>query len=321
MSLCLAVAACLVLPPPDRAESKTPREIYEATVNSIVAVRALAPLGERSGTGVVLSADGLILTSYAVCPVASTKIRVWLKGPRRVTAELVATSKRDEISLLRIKPEGPLKPILLGSSADVRIGEVSYTFGNAANSIIHDDQPALQIGIISGLYLLDVKRGGATYTGPVLETTAAVNVGMEGAPCLDARGRMVGMLTLNFSPHRFLGAAIPVDGIWVVVERLKKEAEAEVAAAAPPVGVAWLGLEVRERNGRVEVARITSGGPAEGAGLLEGDVLLEAARTPIRTSADLSAWLKTMEVGGVVWLTVEIEGARERIKVTLGARP
>src|SRR5204863_7129210 len=98
------------------------KRVYRTVVDSVVAVRALAPLGERSGSGVVLTKDGLLLTSYAVCPDGATNIRVWAKGPRLYTAEIVATAKKDELTLLRVKPRGELKPIELGESGKIRTG-------------------------------------------------------------------------------------------------------------------------------------------------------------------------------------------------------
>src|SRR5688572_23717476 len=198
------------------------RRVYEKVSRSVVAVRALAPLGERSGSGVVLSADGLLLTSYAVCPESSTNIRVWLPGPRKVLAEIVACSKRDEITLLRVAAKTPLAPLELGSSAGLRPGQVSYTLGNAANSIILDDQPSFNAGVVSASYRLHEPRAGSLYVGQVFETTAAVNVGMEGAPCLDVQGRMTGLVTLNYSPSRFLGVAVPMDEIKPVIDRLRR---------------------------------------------------------------------------------------------------
>ena len=61
------------------AQDDAHKRVYQKTVDSVVAIRALAPLGERSGSGVILSKEGLILTSYAACPVGATNIRVWVK--------------------------------------------------------------------------------------------------------------------------------------------------------------------------------------------------------------------------------------------------
>ncbi|HLF93115.1 MAG TPA: S1C family serine protease, partial [Planctomycetota bacterium] len=239
------------------------KNVYRKVVDSVVAVRALAPLGERSGSGVVLSGDGIILTSYAACPAGATNIRVWVKGPRLYAAEIVATSKKEELTLLRIKPRGELKAVELGESGKVRTGEVSYTIGNAANSIILDDQPSFNTGVVSGYYRLTEERANSTYVGPVLETTAAVNVGMEGAPCLDAGGKMVGFVTLNYSPNRFLGTVIPSDGLNDVIQSLLRTPSADAGDPAVPAGEGTLGLKVKEEAGKVLVEAVDEDGPAD----------------------------------------------------------
>ncbi len=291
------------------------RAVYRKAADSVVAVRAMAPLGERSASGVILSKDGLILTSYAACPDGATNIRVWLKGPRLTTAEIVATSKRDELTLLRIKPRGELKPIELGESSAVRLGEVSYTIGNAANSIILDDQPSFNVGVVSAVYHLADERANSTYTGPVLETTAAVNVGMEGAPCLNADGRMVGIVTLNYSPHRFLGTAIPIDEIKPVIERLRK-GTAETAEAAP-AGEGWMGITVKSVGGRVLVEAVEKDSPGDLAGFGKGDAILQLGNEPVKTAADFERRVREMEAGSIVWIRAELAGKVETIKVTL----
>ena len=291
------------------------KRVYQKASESVVAVRALAPLGERSGSGVLLTKEGLLLTSYAVCPDGATNIRVWVKGPRLYTAEIVETSKKDELTLLRIKPRGELRPVELGESGKVRTGEVSYTIGNAANSIILDDQPSFNVGVVSGVYRLADERANSTYTGPVIETTAAVNVGMEGAPCLNADGKMVGFVTLNYSPHRFLGTAIPIDEIRPVIERLKKGPVP--IAEEVPAGEGWIGLKVKAEGGRVVVESVDRNGPAELAGFGKGDVILEVANTPVKTTRDLEEKLKGMEAGSIVWIKADVAGKVETLKVTL----
>jgi serine protease Do len=312
----LACAAPLLAPSLSAAQSseESHRQVYERVVHSIVAVRALAPLGERSGSGVILASDGLILTSYAACPEGSSKIRVWVKGPRLYEAQIVGTSKSDELTLLRIKPREELRPIRLGSSGAVKVGEVSYTIGNAANSIILDDQPSLNVGIVSAVYRLNEERANSTYVGPVIETTAAVNVGMEGAPCLNASGAMVGFVTLNYSPNRFLGTAIPIDELKAVIERLKKP-RTEAAEALPEGGEGYLGLKVKESGGKVVVEGVEADGPAARAGFGKGDVILEVANTRVKTEADFYGRLRSFEAGSVVW--IRIEGESAPIKVVL----
>jgi serine protease Do len=312
----LAAALLLACAGPLPAQSDgTNREVYQKTADSVIAVRALAPLGERSGSGVILTREGLLLTSYAVCPDGATNIRVWVKGPRLYTAEIVGTSKKEELTLLRIKPRGELKPVELGESGKVRTGDVSYTIGNAANSMILDDQPSFNVGIVSAVYRLAEERANSTYTGPVIETTAAVNVGMEGAACLNVDGKMVGFVTLNYSPHRFLGTAIPIDELRPVIERLKKGTAG--IAETLPTGEGWLGLKVKSEGGKLVVESVDKNGPAELAGFGKGDVILEVANTPVTTTRDLEEKLKGMEAGSVVWFKADVAGKVETVKVTL----
>ncbi len=294
------------------------QKVYDKAASSVVAIRAEA-MGERSGTGVVLSADGLILTSYSVCPRGATKIRVWTRGPKLYAdAELVATSQAHELALLRIKPKAPLTPAEFGGSSGVRIGDVSYTLGNAANSIITDDQPSLNAGVVSGAYRLDQERAKSWYTGPVLETTAAVNVGMEGAPFLDAQGKVVGIVILNYSPNRFLGTAIPVDEIKAVIEKLR--GAPAPAVAAPPAeegGEAWLGLKARDAGGRVLVDEVEKGGPADEAGFQKGDVILGMANAPVKAAREIAQRLKALEPGSIVWFTIDSGSGGQKVRVTL----
>lgn len=292
------------------------RRVYDQASRSVVAVRALAPLGERSGSGVVLSADGLLLTSYAVCPDSSSNIRVWLPGPRKVMAEIVATSKRDEITLLRVKAKGPLVPLELGTSSQLRPGQVSYTLGNAANSIILDDQPSFNAGVISALYRLNEPRAGSTYVGQVFETSAAVNVGMEGAPVLDVHGRMTGLVTLNYSPSRFLGVAVPVDEIKPVIDRLRKGVAA-VVEEPPPGGEGSLGLRLRDEGGQVIVEAVDADGPAARAGISKGDVLLSVGGVKVKSAKEVVERLKGLEAGSVVTLKIDLGGQPEDVPVTL----
>lgn len=314
MTMMSGLAASMLLAAAQQTDDAH-RAVYRKTVDSVVAVRAMAPLGERSGSGVVLTKDGLLLTSYAACPDGATNIRVWVKGPRLYTAEIVATSKKDELTLLRIKPRGELKPVELGDSGALKPGDVSYTIGNAANSIILDDQPSFNVGVISAVYRLSDERANSTYTGPVIETTAAVNVGMEGAPCLNADGRMVGFVTLNYSPHRFLGTAIPLDEIKPVVERLKK-ATTETAENAP-AGEGWIGVTVKALGGRVVVDAVEKDSPGDLAGFGKGDAILQVGNAAVKSVADFEQFLREMEAGSIVWIKAELAGKVETVKVTL----
>lgn len=306
----------LALAPQASAES---RAVYDKAADSVVGIRAMATLGERSGSGVIISKDGFIITSYATCPPRAEDIRVFLRGPRLLTAKLVASSEKHELSLLKVEPKGDLVPIEFGDSAAVNVGDVTYTLGNAANSIINNDSASLGAGIISGRYTIREPHELSIYVGPVFETTSAVNVGMEGSPLLDAKGRMIGFVTLNYSPSRFLGNAIPAATIRTAVENLKKESP----ISGPPEPVVsvpgYLGLSVADKNGKVVVESVDPGSPAERAGLARGQVLVALGGKAVKTAAEFQSSLKELMAGDILFLKINDQG-EVVLRITLGRK-
>ena len=311
----VALALFLAIQSPETAH----RAVYDKAADSVVAVRAKPTLGERSGSGVVISKDGLILTSYATCPEGSENIRVYLRGPRLLKATLVATDPEHELSLLKVDVKGELTPIEYGET--VKLGDASYTLGNAANSIINHDSASLGVGIVSAQYTLRDPHGTSIYIGPVIETTAPVNVGMEGSPLLDAKGRMVGLVTLNYSPSRFLGNAIPVASIRAAVEKLLKKGSV-VTTPTPEgeAGLGYLGVTVADRNGKVVVESVDAGSPAEEKGLAKGLVLVALGGRPIKDAADFKTRQQELKEGDVIFLKVNDDGAVADLKIPLGRK-
>ncbi len=314
MTPLLAVAVFLA-----QAGDENHRKVYDATVESVVAIRCFIGTEERSGSGVVLTKDGLLLVSSAVCPKRATNVRVWMKGPKFYRAEVVDTSEKDEITIIRIKPKGDLKPIEFGASAKVKLGDAAYTLGNASNSYINNDSPSFNAGVISGTYRLTEAKLGSQYMGSVFETTAAVNVGMSGAPLLDATGKMIGFVTLNYSGARFLGAAIPIDSTKYAVERLRdaKSTETPPDEHGGDAAEGWFGAKVVDQGGKVVVDDVTAGSPAETAGLRKGIVILGAGAQVFTKAAEFVAFLKPLQSGTLVTLSVDEDGLKTEVKVLL----
>lgn len=314
MGWLILVCSCLVQDPDHSA-------IVERVRPSIVAVRSMATLGERSGTGVFLDTKGLILTSYWVVPPGATDVRVWTSRPRRYRAEILAHSRRDELTLIRIRPKGATRPIPLGESANVKIGDVTYAIGNSHNCLINDTQPALTFGILSGFYNLRETRSTGFYTGWVFESTAAVHEHMEGAPLLDARGRMIGLVTLNYSPHRFLTNAIPIDYLKPRIEELKKEIRARAGPIEGPAGRGYLGFTVRQEKDRVLIDRVDPEGPAASRGLRPGDRIVRFRGRRIHSVKEFQKAAEGLEAGAVVWMTVDAGGFTAEVKIRLSEPP
>jgi S1-C subfamily serine protease len=138
---------------------------------------------------------------------------------------------------------------------------------------------------------------------------------MEGAPLLNAEGKMIGFVTLNYSPHRFLGAAIPIDSQKYVIEiLLKKESD---KTAPVETGEGTLGVKAEDRAGRIVVTEVVREGAADRAGIRPGDTILGIGKTRIQNCEELWKRLKDMKAGDIVWLTIEADGDSYQVKVTL----
>jgi S1-C subfamily serine protease len=192
-------------------------EFHRKVAPAIVAVRG----PDRSGTGIIISSDGLILTSSYLTG-DSVSVRVWLAGYRRVHGRVIFSKKDKEVALVKIETTEKLPFLPLGDSDKLQLGERIYTIGNVQGSIEADAQAALSVGVLSGRFDLTETHGGHTYTGPVLETTAAVNRGLSGGPFLNSDGEVVGLVTLNYSQKTWSGLAIPIN----IVKKILDEGEA-----------------------------------------------------------------------------------------------
>jgi len=189
-----------------------------------VGIVCRGPRGGYFGTGTIIRADGVVLTSSTVLPPGATEIRVTLSDGRMVPAALLAVDTEKECALAQID-DGPLPYLPLRLDDDGRVGQIVLSLGNAYGVAGGEGRVSVGAGILSGRYVLGETRGEATYKGPVLETDAPLNPGSDGGALLDTSGAVIGVLSLNYSPLRFLGTAVPV--------RLLKEFIEAAAGAVP----------------------------------------------------------------------------------------
>lgn len=192
------------------------QHVHEEVAPAVVAVQCRAATGSQGyyGTGVVVSPEGLVLTSSTVVPAGSRTILVFFTDGRVMEARVLASDAGTESCALQVvHPAGetrkPLPYVELADSAKASVGELAYTAGNPFHTISRDGQVAWSVGTLSGLYTISSADEQSRYRGPVLETDAAVNPGSDGGPLLDANGRLLGMLSLCFCESRWLGTAIP----------------------------------------------------------------------------------------------------------------
>jgi S1-C subfamily serine protease len=238
-----------------------------------------------------------------------------------------------EVVLIRLRPpageRGRTFPFVrIGDSSRLRIGQLAYTLGNAFRSISEDQQVSLAVGAVSGSYVLTEPRNESHYRGPAIETTAAVNDGMDGGPLVDGNGDVVGLISLNFSRNRWLGTAVPVNMILPTIaeelgsfsDRLERfpaflGIELRPAVLATPRGEAQAPGSP-EALGPV-VIRVQLGSPAASAGFKEGDRVVSWNGAPVATGRDFRALFGKARPGERVKIGIERGKDRRELEAAL----
>jgi putative serine protease PepD len=303
------------------------RGILEKVQPSVVAIQTsqTTPRGqlEGAGSGIVLSADGLVLTNAHVIGDLGDTTVVLADGSEH-PADLVGMSPDDDLALIRVQGVDDLEPAELGSSDALSVGDEVIAIGNALNL---GGEPTVTRGIVSAKDR-DLQAEGVSLEG-LIQTDAAINPGNSGGPLVNAAGEVVGMNTAILADAQNLGFSIPIDSAQPIIEELK----AGRGAITP--GQAFLGVSSadiesltdaeREQYG-VEtdkgavVTQVVPESAADAGGLEVGDVIVKIDGKAVETSADVRAQVIAHEAGDEVEIHVLREGGEQTLQVTLGRR-
>ncbi len=271
------------------------------------------PLG--TGTGFVWDRDGHIVTNYHVVQGRTSAIRVVMHDQTSYLAQPVGGSARHDLAVLRIDaPADSLRPVRLGNSDRVRVGQSAYAIGNPFGY-----SATLTTGIISAL-----SRQIEGLTGDIIEDViqvdAAINTGNSGGPLLDSRGRLIGINSQIASPSGTsagIGFAIPVNTVTRVVPQLIAHGEYTPARLGISTDqqlnryvTARLGVNgvvVREVNPGSGAARAGLRGTDPGANQL-GDIIVRIDGEPVQSWRELRLVLDRYQPGDEVAVTVSRDG-------------
>ncbi len=276
------------------------------------------PLG--TGSGFIWDDSGHIITNFHVIQNADAA-RVTLADRTTWEAKLIGVAPEKDLAVLKIDvPREKLRPIPLGASHDLRVGQSVFAIGNPFGL----DQ-TLTTGIISALGR-EIQAADGTPIRDVIQTDAAINPGNSGGPLLDSAGRLVGVNSAIRSPSGAsagIGFAIPVDAVnWVVPELITFG-----KVRRPSIDLEVANPYVARRIGIDEgllVLDVAPGGAAAKAGIqptrrtrrgeiVLGDILVAIDGQPLRTPGDLRLALERKQPGETVQVTVR----RNRREVTV----
>ncbi len=278
-----------------------------------------------TGTGFVWDDDGHIITNFHVIQGAN-KALVTLADRTTWEASLVGTAPEKDLAVLRIDaPAERLRPIPVGTSSDLRVGQSVFAIGNPFGL----DQ-SLTTGVISALGR-EIESVARIPIRDVIQTDAAINPGNSGGPLLDSAGRLIGVNTAIYSPsgaYAGIGFAIPVDVVnWVVPELI-----AYGRVRRPSLGIEFASAQVTRRLG-IEGALVIHVEPRSSAAragirptmrdrfgyLRLGDIVVAVDGQPVRSPNDVILALERRNPGEVVNLTLLRDGEEVTVPVTLEA--
>jgi len=313
---------------------KTTIELFQQASPSVVYITSVAlrsgwmglnvtEIPQGTGSGLIWDAAGHIVTNFHVIQKANT-VEVTLSNHKTYKAQLVGVEPDKDLAVLRIDAGAtPLKPIPLGTSNDLQVGQHVFAIGNPFGL----DQ-TLTTGVVSALGRT-INAVTRRTIEDVIQTDAAINPGNSGGPLLDSAGRLIGVNTAIYSPSGSsagIGFAVPVDTVSRVVPQLI----AHGRVIKPRLGIALAPDHIlrRVRASGVLILHVEKGSGAEAAGLrgtrrtrdgqfLLGDIIKKINDAQINNSNDLLNILEHHKIGDTIQVTVLRDDQLQTFAVTL----
>ena len=280
-----------------------------------------------SGSGFIVSPDGIIVTNKHVVSDTAADYMVFLNDGSKKSAKVLARDPIQDIAILKI--EGvDFFAVSLGDSTGINIGQTAIAIGNALGEF----RNTVSVGVISGLHRSIVAGGAAS--GPesleeLIQTDAAINPGNSGGPLLNIKGQVIGVNTAMASGAENIGFSIPINKVKKAIESVKKQGR----IVYPFLGVRYriitkdIANELklgREYGALVDPsgqnAAVVSGGPADKAGIKAGDIILMMNKERVDVDHPLASIIQKYNVGDTVTLNVFRDNKEFDVKIVLEER-
>ena len=294
------------------------QDIYTLNIPSVVSITCQGSRSASSGTGVVLSVDGYIVTNAHVVENAHT-YTVQLTDDRTFSARLVGCDDISDLAVLRIDCTD-LTPAQFGDSSTLRVGDTVVAIGDPLGAAFRGTYTN---GIVSAINR-DVDMNGRTMT--LIQTNAALNSGNSGGPLINCYGQVIGINTMKIGAFtdtagvEGLGFAIPSTQVKEIVDQIIAQG---YVSGRPTLGITGEALSTFYQHyyrmpAGLYITEVDPGSDAASKGIQEGDMLLYLDDTRIVSADDLKTAIYEYEVGEVVEVIIYSRGQQYRMELTLG---
>ena len=309
----------------DTGELLTGAQVFAANVNSTVGITTsittnfwgYSTTSAASGSGIVLTDNGYILTNYHVIE-DSQSVTVSTYDGASYDASIVGFDQSNDIAVLKVDAEG-LSPAVLGKSSDLSVGDQVVAIGNPLGELTF----TMTQGIVSALDRDVTLSSGSSMK--LIQTDCAINSGNSGGALFNLYGEVIGITNAKYSSSSSssasidnIGFAIPINHVLSIVKSIIEKGY---------ISKPYVGVTVSDVNQQTQLYGIPAGAavqsvsddsPAAKAGLQAGDVITSVNGTEITGSSDLVSLVSEAAIGDTLTMTVYRQGSTMELTVTVG---
>jgi len=281
------------------------------------------------GSGFIVSSDGMIVTNKHVVSDSSASYTVMTNDGKKYDAQVMAIDTVNDVAIIKIDATNlPVTP--LADSSNLKIGQTVIAIGNSLGEF----RNTVSKGIISGLkrnVTAGDGMGQAEQLSEVIQTDAAINPGNSGGPLLNINGQVIGVNVAMAEGAQNIGFALPIDVVKKDIESVKTKGK----IVSPFLGVRYVPItkELQQKNNlaydygalvsrgqQVTDFAVMPGSPADKAGIVENDIILEVNGTKIDENHQLGDLIAKYSVGDALTLKISDKGQEKTVQVTLAER-
>ncbi|MER7272908.1 trypsin-like peptidase domain-containing protein [Dactylosporangium sp. NPDC000244] len=281
--------------------------VAETVLPSVVDIST----GEAEGSGVIMTADGQVITNNHVVA-GATKLQVTFSTGKTAAATVVGTDPAGDIAVIKIQGVSGLTPAKFGDSDALRVGDTVLAVGSPLGL-----QGSVTAGIVSALHRTIEGEQGGKSIADAIQTDAAINPGNSGGALVNLRGEVVGINTAIATAGENSGNI----GVGFAISANRARSSADQLAKGGKVSHPYLGVQLTDGNGGALIGGVVAGGPADKAGLKTGDLVTKFGSATVNDATGLINAVQGAKAGDKVQVTINRNGSEQTVTVTLGEAP